>query len=199
MGDGVFLYKDFNHYYYYWCSNLRVCVPDFPLPFPLWMYVTPGILSLVFYAQLGCRKILRGSNLSFFFRHFPFQAQQYCQLRHVISLWRLLTLERAKILIRRGEVRNMNISTCNLHDISKDFVTTFSWAEELNFQVIIEQKQCRLRSTPQKTKNKNQGDWKATFELSRKINEKVVTPCNRNKRKQPIKASKQDSIKSDAK
>ena len=52
----------------------------------------------------------------------------------------------------------------------------------------MEQKQCRLRSTPQKTKNKNQGDWKATFELSRKINEKVVTPCNRNKRKQPIKA-----------
>jgi len=36
MGDGVFLYKDFNHHYYYYyrCSNLRVCVPDFPLPFP---------------------------------------------------------------------------------------------------------------------------------------------------------------------
>ncbi|CAH3189324.1 unnamed protein product [Porites lobata] len=31
------------------------------------------------------------------------KAQQYCQLRHVISLWRLLTLERARILIRRGE------------------------------------------------------------------------------------------------
>ena len=83
-----------------------------------------------YYSTHSCRKILRGSNLSFFFCHFPFQAQQYCQLRHVISLWRLLALERAKILIRRGEVRNMNISTCNLHlplhDISKDFVTTFS-------------------------------------------------------------------------
>ena len=35
MGDGVFLYKDFNHhYYYYYYTYLRVCVPDFPLPFP---------------------------------------------------------------------------------------------------------------------------------------------------------------------
>lgn len=31
------------------------------------------------------------------------KAQQCCQLRHVLSLWRLLNLERAKILIRRGE------------------------------------------------------------------------------------------------
>ena len=34
MGDGVFLYKDFNHHYYYYYTYLRVCVPDFPLPFP---------------------------------------------------------------------------------------------------------------------------------------------------------------------
>ena len=34
------------------------------------------------------------------------QAQQCCQLRHVISLWRLLTLERARLLMKRGEVRN---------------------------------------------------------------------------------------------
>ncbi|KAJ7339579.1 hypothetical protein OS493_005982 [Desmophyllum pertusum] len=31
------------------------------------------------------------------------KAQQCCQLRHVISLWRLLSLERARILMRRGE------------------------------------------------------------------------------------------------
>ena len=104
-----------------------VC-PIFLFPFPF------ECMSLRvfchYYSTHSCRKILRRSNLSFFFCHFPFQAQQYCQLRHVISLWRLLTLERAKILIRRGEVRNMNISTFNLHlplhDISKDFATTFS-------------------------------------------------------------------------
>ena len=94
------------------CSNLRVCVHDFPILFPFLMYVSPGILSLC--STHCCRKILGGLNLSFFFSHFPFQAQQYCQLRHVISLWRLLTLERARILIRRGEVRNVNISNCNL-------------------------------------------------------------------------------------
>ncbi|XP_068694638.1 E3 ubiquitin-protein ligase rnf213-alpha-like [Montipora foliosa] len=31
------------------------------------------------------------------------KAQQCCQLRHVIALWRLLSLERAKILITRGQ------------------------------------------------------------------------------------------------
>ncbi|XP_022783821.1 E3 ubiquitin-protein ligase rnf213-alpha-like [Stylophora pistillata] len=31
------------------------------------------------------------------------KAQQCCQFRHVLSLWRLLNLERAKILMRRGE------------------------------------------------------------------------------------------------
>ncbi|XP_027055365.1 E3 ubiquitin-protein ligase RNF213-like isoform X2 [Pocillopora damicornis] len=31
------------------------------------------------------------------------KAQQCCQLRHVLSFWRLLTLERARILMRRGE------------------------------------------------------------------------------------------------
>lgn len=39
------------------------------------------------------------------------QAQQCCQLRHVISLWRLLTLERARLLMKRGEVRNTTFSS----------------------------------------------------------------------------------------
>ena len=46
------------------------------------------------------------------FLYFPCQAQQCCQLRHVISLWRLLTLERARLLIRRGEVRDFSAPNC---------------------------------------------------------------------------------------
>ncbi|XP_078381354.1 E3 ubiquitin-protein ligase rnf213-alpha-like isoform X3 [Oculina patagonica] len=54
------------------------------------------------------------------------KAQQCCQLRHVISLWRLLSLERARILMRRGEDPFEQIADTYKHVMSQKQMMKFS-------------------------------------------------------------------------
>ncbi|XP_020616489.1 E3 ubiquitin-protein ligase RNF213-like [Orbicella faveolata] len=54
------------------------------------------------------------------------KAQQCCQLRHVISLWRLLTLERARMLMKRGEDPFEQIADTYKHVMSSKQMMKFS-------------------------------------------------------------------------